>query len=187
MTEPAGPTTEKPADAEVDPGTGETETDWKKMARQWESRSKAKDKEIEALKPKAERYDALESASKSESEKMQEQLNSLQQHLDSQRTATVQARIERLAADDFADPSDAVAALDWHGFLTLEGTVNDAAIKQELADLLDAKPHWRKSDEKGGRRPPAVNPAQGTGGQPAPVNKGSLFAAALQQAQGGRS
>lgn len=185
MTDPVVPKTD-PTDPPADPAGTPPETDWKAEARKHEARSKAKDKEIEALKPKAERYDALESASKSETEKLQEQLNSLQQHLERQRAETVQSRIERLAADDFADPADAAAVLDWHSFLTLEGTVNDAAIKQELADLLDRKPHWRK-DDKGGRRPPAVNPAQGTGGQPAPVSKGSLFEAALKQAQGGRS
>jgi hypothetical protein len=179
--------TEKPNANPTGPEGTETEpedkTDWKAMARQWEARSKAHEKEVEKLRPKADRYQALEDESKTEIERVQAQLADVQKSLLASRDLTVRSRIEALAANDFADPADAAAVLDPHAYLTLEGQVNDTAIKQELANLLALKPHWRKTGTSGAR-PPAFNPAQGTGGQPTAATKGSLFAAVLEQAQG---
>jgi hypothetical protein len=71
------------ADNQVDDtqqsGTDDGEVDWKAKAREWEKRAKDNHRLVQQLTPKAQQFDALEAASKSDLERAQEQITALQQ------------------------------------------------------------------------------------------------------------
>lgn len=132
-------------------------------------------------KQKLSEYERLEQASKSELDRKTEEVTRWQTEAERWRTASVSARIEALAGQDFADPSDAAAALaDPSKYLDAGGVVDETAIKADLAALLERKPHWRRSE--GGPRVPAPNHSQGTsvnGG--APQSPAEQFGALMRQ------
>lgn len=129
------------------------------------ARERAKFADYDALSEKAKYWDEIEAASKSEYEKAQEEATRWQAEAETWRTAAVSSRVETLAAADFADPSDALAAVDPGKYLDAGGQINEEAIKADLAALLERKPHWRRASEQGVAAPriPAPNPAQGSG------------------------
>lgn len=118
----------------------------------------------EALTPeqktKLAEFDRLAEASKSELEKAQEAAQKNAEKAQTYLTSAVKAKIEALATG-FADPSDAVSALDAKSFTNESGEIDSGGIKDALADLLTKKPHWAKAPES---RVPAPNPAQGASG-----------------------
>ena len=75
------------------------------------------------------------------------------------------AEIKTLA-EGFADPTDALESLDPKKYATDDGDVDTEAIKADLAELLERKPHWAKPQQRTTTMRP--NPAQGRSGQPAP-------------------
>jgi hypothetical protein len=94
----------------------------------------------------------------------QEEATRWQTEAETWRTKAVSSRVETLAAADFADPSDALAAIDPAKYLGAGGEIDEAAIKADLAALLERKPHWRRASDSAARtRIPAPNPAQGSG------------------------
>lgn len=127
-------------------------------------------------------YDRLVAASKSDLDRKTDEATRWQGEAERWRAASLSSRIEVLAGQDFADPSDAAAALaDPSKYLDAGGVINEEAIKADLAALLEKKPHWRRSDPgTAGPRVPAPNRAQGAGGSPAST-PASAFAAAIQQ------
>jgi hypothetical protein len=155
--EAAPEVTEEPAQA--------TETDWKAEARKWEARAKENKKALDEATPIVQQWQALEQASQTEYERLQEDVNRWQTEATTWRTKAVSSRVETLAAADFADPSDALAAIsDPAKYLGAGGEIDEAAIKADLAAVLEKKPHWRRaSDAPPGPRVPAPNPAQGSG------------------------
>lgn len=108
-------------------------------------------------------YDRLEQASKTDLERKTEEVNRWQAEAEKWRKTSVGSQIQALAATEFADPTDAVNALDPTKYLGAGGEVDEAAIKADLAALLEAKPHYRRVTEPFGPRIPAPNPAQGSG------------------------
>ncbi len=129
-------------------------------------------------------YTALVEASKSDLERKTEELTRWQTEAERWRATSVTNRIEALAGQEFADPSDAAAALsDASKYLDAGGVINEAAIKTDLAALLEKKPHWRRPDgAPAAPRPPAPNYAQGTSGNgAAPSGPADQFAAILRQ------
>lgn len=70
-------TSDQTTDAQ--PETGEAEVDWKAKAREWEKRAKQNHAQLQELLPKAQQFDALEAASKSDLQRAQEQIAALQQ------------------------------------------------------------------------------------------------------------
>lgn len=126
-------------------------------------------------------YQRLVQASKSDLERTTEELNRWQADAQKWRQAAVGSRIEALAAVEFADPSDAVSALDPAKYLDAGGQIDEAAIKADLAAVLEKKPHWRRAADAAPPtpRPPAPNRAQGAGGNAAP-DPAAEFAAILQ-------
>lgn len=141
-----------------------TETDWTAEARKWEQRAKDNMKRVQELEPKAQQFAALEEASKSDLTKALEDVQRWQTDAQQWRTAAVSARVEAIASGDFADPSDAVTAVDPSKYLDAGGQIDEAAIRADLAEVLQRKPHWRRA-EPGAASPrvPAPNPAQGSG------------------------
>lgn len=131
---------------------------------------------------KLDEYHRLEEASKTELERKSEEATRWQSEAERWRQLSVTSQVQALAANDFADPDDAVRSLDPSKYLDSGGEIDKAAIKADLDALLEAKPHYRRHQQDAGPRVPAPNPAQGSGanGRPA-ADPGNEFAAILQQ------
>lgn len=139
-------------------------------------RTKAKE-----LEPLAKRAKELEDAQKSEAQRLGEQLTAAQERAAKATRTAVAAKVEALAAKDFADPEDAAGALDLAAFVDEDGSIDTAAIKTELSALLKRKPHWAKAPE--GPRRPAPDRSQGSSGnQNRPSDPAQEFAGILQNA-----
>lgn len=133
-------------------------------------------------KAKLDAFEKSEAANKTELEKANESLTRYQSEVQTWRGAAVGAKVQALAAADFADPTDAVTALADKNYLDAGGQIDEAAIKTDLAALLESKPHYKRP-EAAGPRVPAPSAAQGTSGNgAAPTDPASQFAAALEQA-----
>lgn len=139
-------------------------------------------------KAKLAEYDTLIEASKSDAQRKDEELSRWQTDAQQWRARAVAARVEALASTDFADPSDAVGAVDPAQYLTAGGEIDEDAIKRDLAQVLERKPHWRRTpDGPPAPRVPAPNPAQGSGGgTAAAANPAAEFAATIQGLLQGR-
>ena len=107
-------------------------------------------------------YDRLVEASKTDLERAQERAEQNEQRATRAETRAVKAEISRLA-DGFADPSDALDSLNVSDYVTDDGDVDVDAIKADLAELLEKKPHWGKTPE---RTTMPRDPAQGRSSQP---------------------
>jgi hypothetical protein len=178
----------------VQPETPETpaqapkETDWVAEARKWEQRAKDNMAKLKEAEPIVSQWKALEEASKTETQRAQEEVTRWQTEAQTWRTAAVSSRVETLASADFADPSDALAAIaDPAKYLDVGGQINEDAIKADLAALLERKPHWRRNTTAApvGPRTPAPNPAQGSGvNGTAAADPAQQFAAILRSQMG---
>lgn len=182
MSEPTpaaeAPTTEPEAAAQP-------ATDWEAEAKKWEKRSKDNYAKLRDAETKLSEAQPLIEASKTAEQRQAEELSKWQSEAETWRKTAVGSRIEALAAAAFADPSDAVSSLDPAAYLDAGGQINDQQIQTDLAALLERKPHWRKPDgTSAGPRPPAPNPAQGTGGAPA-NDPAAVFGAIVRNQLGG--
>lgn len=111
---------------------------------------------LKELEPLAQKARELEEAQKSEAERLQDQLARAQEQIAATRKRLVEARVQALASASFADPEDAVGALDLTSYISEEsGDIDEAAIKADLEALLERKPHWAKPkpSQEGPRRP----------------------------------
>lgn len=120
---------------------------------------------VKAAEPKLAEYDKLVTANQTELERAQTAAAQSAAKTTTLITRTVQAEVKALAADTFADPSDAAAFLDTSKFANDDGEVDTAAITAALTDLLTRKPHLGKTPTN---RVPAPNPALGGSGGGAP-------------------
>lgn len=176
QTETAAPETAAPEAAAQEP-------DWKAEARKWEQRAKENKSKLDEAAPKLSEYDRLVQASKSDLERASEEATRWQSEAQKWRTSSVSSRIQALASNDFADPSDATAALnvDPDKYLGVDGSINDDAIRQDLAGVLEKKPHWRKTEPgSAGPRVPAPNQAQGSSNGKTAASPADEFAAIIQ-------
>lgn len=160
-------------------------------ARAWKTIQNLREREkelskVEALTPEhkqqLEEYNRLVEASKSDMERAQEERDRWQAEADKWRSASMTSRIEALAANDFAFPADAVEKLKANNYLDAGGVIDDAAIRRDLAAILEERPHWRKQPETVEKKPrvPAPNPGQGSGGGNPVADPRQEFAAILQ-------
>lgn len=146
------------------------------------ARVKSQFKDYGELKMKAAELDQMRQTSQTESERQAAELVRWQSEAERWRTDAVGSRIQAVAASDFADPSDAVTALDPAKYLDASGQIDEDAIRADLADVLERKPHWRRADgAPPAPRVPAPNPNQGSGqnGRSAP-DPAAEFASILQ-------
>lgn len=126
-------------------------------------------------------FDTWKKQNQTELEKAQGELTRWQADAETWRKAAVGSKIQALAAETFADPTDAVTALADKNFLDAGGAIDETAIKRELADVLKTKPHWAKPADQSPRAP-VPNPAQGTSGTPVNGDPATEFGAILQNA-----
>lgn len=148
VTDP--PATDPPA---VDPPAQET-TDWKAESRKWEQR--AKDNVA-----KAQEYDKLEEASKSELQRAQDAAQRSDAQVAEMRNEIASAKIEAALAGIVDDPSAVVADLNVAKFLDANGAVDAEAVKA-LRERYEAF-----APPGNGPRTPQPTPGQGANTQPA--------------------
>jgi membrane protein involved in colicin uptake len=120
-------------------------------------------KRLKELEPLAAKAKELEDAQKSESERLSEQLTAQRERAEKAVRAAVASKVEALAAKQFADPEDAVGALDLTAYVDENGAIDADQIRADLNDLLKRKPHWAIADDSGPRRP-APDRTQGSSG-----------------------
>ncbi|MFD5910222.1 hypothetical protein ACFWHL_16045 [Streptomyces massasporeus] len=105
----------------------------------------------------------IKDADKSESERLADQLAATQAQVTATRQRLVRTQVQALAMTGFADPEDAVGALDLDSYIDSDGDIDEAAIKADLDALLERKPHWAKTQPQEGPRRPAPDRTQASG------------------------
>jgi hypothetical protein len=126
-------------------------------------------KRLKELEPKAAELQRIKDAEKTDSERLNDQLAAAQAQIAATRKRLVTARVQAIAgaaSDDraaFADPEDAVGALDLDSYIDSDGDIDEAAIEADLQALLGRKPHWAKAQPPEGPRRPAPDRTQASG------------------------
>lgn len=120
-------------------------------------------KRLKELEPAAEELQRIKDAEKSESERLNDQLQRAQDQIAKTRQKLVRSQVQALAMFGFADPEDAVGALDLDSYIDSDGDIDEAAIKADLDALLERKPHWAKTQPQEGPRRPAPDRTQASG------------------------
>lgn len=121
-------------------------------------------KRLKELEPAAVELQRIKDAEKSESERLNDQLQRAQEQVAKTRQRLVRTQVQALAMTRFADPEDAVGALDLDSYIDSEGDIDEAAIKADLEALLERKPHWAKpAQPQEGPRRPAPDRTQASG------------------------
>ncbi|MFJ9633828.1 hypothetical protein ACIRU8_39650 [Streptomyces sp. NPDC101175] len=94
-------------------------------------------------------------AEKSDTDRLSDQLERANEQITKTRQRLVRTQVQALAMTGFADPEDAVGALDLDSYIDSDGDIDEAAIKADLDALLERKPHWAKTAQppEGPRRP----------------------------------
>lgn len=105
----------------------------------------------------------IKDADKTESERLNDQLEQAREQVTKTRQRLVRSQVQALAMTGFADPEDAVGALDLDSYIDSDGDIDEAAIKADLDALLERKPHWAKSQPPEGPRRPAPDRTQASG------------------------
>lgn len=118
---------------------------------------------LKKLEPLAAELQKIKDSEKSETERLADKLTRAQEQIDSTRQRLVRSQVQALAGATFADPEDAVGALDLTSYIDSEGDVDEAAITADLEALLERKPHWAKSQPQEGPRRPAPDRTQASG------------------------
>lgn len=120
-------------------------------------------KRLKELEPAAVELQRIKDAEKTESERLNEQLERAREQVATTRQRLVRTQVQALAMTGFADPEDAVGALDLDSYIDSDGDIDEAAIKADLDALLERKPHWAKSQPQEGPRRPAPDRTQASG------------------------
>jgi len=120
-------------------------------------------KRLKELEPAAAELQRIKDAEKTESERLNDQLAAAQEQIAKTRQRLARTQVQALAMTAFADPEDAVGALDLDSYIDSDGDIDEAAIKADLDALLERKPHWAKSQPQEGPRRPAPDRTQASG------------------------
>lgn len=120
-------------------------------------------KRLKELEPKAAELQAIKDSEKSESERLNDQLAAAQEQISKTRQRLAKSRVQALAGSSFADPEDAVGALDLDSYIDSDGDIDEAAVEADLQALLERKPHWAKTQPQEGPRRPAPDRTQASG------------------------
>ncbi|GAA3957891.1 hypothetical protein GCM10023085_45490 [Actinomadura viridis] len=121
-------------------------------------------KRLKDLEPLAAKAKELEDAQKTEAERLQARLDEREREIGALRKRAVKSEVRALAAAAFADPTDPEAHLDLNAYVTDVGDIDADAIKADLADLLERKPHLGKlKPAEPERRRPAPDRTQASG------------------------
>lgn len=179
------PQEEPPSDTDDVPEVKPAEKDWKAEADKWKALARKHESTAKNNKSAADKLASLEAAQQTEAEKLAAAKDAAEARAAAALTRAVAAEIKVLAAD-FADPTDAEAAVKASDFIDDKGDIDVDGIKARLNELLEAKPHWRKAPiELVKPKAPKPDPGQGARGKPAEVDYRSAskedFTAALAE------
>lgn len=132
----------------------------------WQSMSRKQEERAKSNADKAKRFDDLEAATKSDLERVTERATAAEGRASALAARAAKAEIRALAANTFADPSDAAAFIDLDGLVGDDGDVDTKRVEKALAELLKQKPHLSKQ-----QAPPSFDGgARTTAGAPADMN-----------------
>lgn len=118
---------------------------------------------LKKLQPLADELQRIKDAEKSDTERLTDQLAAANERIAKTRQRLVRSQVQALAGAAFADPEDAVGALDLDSYIDSDGDIDEAAIKADLDALLERKPHWAKPQPQEGPRRPAPDRTQASG------------------------
>lgn len=112
-------------------------------------------KRLKELEPLAAELQRIKDAEKSDTERLTDQLAAANERITKTRERLVRTQVQALAATSFADADDPLGELDLNSYIDSDGDIDEAAIKTDLAALLERKPHWAKAapPPEGSRRP----------------------------------
>jgi DNA repair exonuclease SbcCD ATPase subunit len=131
---------------------------------------------LKKLEPLAAELQKIKDSEKSETERLADQLAAANERIASTRQRLVRSQVQALAGGSFADPEDAVGALDLDSYIDSDGDIDEAAIKADLDALLERKPHWAKPQPQEGARRPAPDRTQASGAnKPRPLTPADEF------------
>ena len=151
-----------------DPPDKGDDKDWKAEAEKWKALSRKHEAAAKTNKSAADKLAEIEDAQKTEAEKLAAKAEAAEAKAAAAVRRAVRAEIKALAADDFADPTDADGAVDPAEFVDDSGDIDVNGIKAKLAELLAAKPHWRKTAGEP-QKPKAPKPDPGQGPRNTPT------------------
>lgn len=120
-------------------------------------------KRIKELEPLAKKARDAEEANKTETERLQGQLDAAEKRIESLRARAVKSEIRAKAAATFADATDPEAHLTLSDYVTDDGDIDTAQIESDLAELLERKPHLGKAKPEPERKRPAPDRTQASG------------------------
>jgi hypothetical protein len=126
-------------------------------------------KRLKELEPAAAELQRIRDAEKSESERLNDQLEAAKTQIAKTRQRLVRSQVQALAGTAsgdrpaFADPADTFGELDLDSYIDGDGDIDEAAIEADLQALLERKPHWAKSQPQEGPRRPAPDRTQASG------------------------
>src|SRR5207244_1038466 len=119
----------------------------------------------------AKRLAEFEDRDKTEQEKLAARAERSERLAAEATARAVRAEVKALSVDQFADPTDAADVLmrDPTKYVGASGDVDEDAIRADLDDLLERKPHWRKTapvaeqpeTKKPAKPKPKPDPGQG--------------------------
>ena len=165
-TEENGTTESTDDTQEAETGTGEKPFDRKQAeAKIRKANSEAANlrKRLKEQEPQLAELQRIKDSEKTESERLNDQLEAAKQQIASTRQRLAKSRVQALAGSSFADPEDAVGALDLGSYIDSDGDIDEAAIEADLQELLERKPHWAKAQPPEGPRRPAPDRTQASG------------------------
>lgn len=161
-----GGTEEQESAQEADAGKQEEPFDRKKFEaelRKKNSEAANLRKRLKELEPAAAELQRIKDSEKTESERLNDQLTRANDLVTKTRQKLVRSQVQALAMTGFADPEDAVGALDLDSYIDDSGDIDEAAIRSDLDALLERKPHWAKTQPQEGPRRPAPDRTQASG------------------------
>ncbi|MEV0556217.1 hypothetical protein AB0I27_22545 [Streptomyces sp. NPDC050597] len=120
-------------------------------------------------------------AEKSDTDRLNDQLTHANEQITKTRQRLVKTQVQALAMVSFADPEDAVGALQLDSYIDSDGDIDEAAIEADLQALLERKPHWAKAQPPEGPRRPVPDRTQASGANKTrTLTPGDEFAGWLQ-------
>jgi predicted RNase H-like nuclease (RuvC/YqgF family) len=138
-------------------------------------------KRLKEQEPLLAELQSRKDAEKSDTDRLNDQLANANEQITKTRQKLVRTQVQALAMTGFADPEDAVGALDLDSYIDSDGDIDEAAIKADLQALLERKPHWAKSQPQEGPRRPAPDRTQASGANKSrPPAPGDEFAGWLK-------
>ena len=161
-----GGSTEATDDAQEADAEAEEKADKKLLAELRKKNSEAANlrKRLKEAEPLLAELQQRKDAEKSDTDRLNDQLARANEQITKTRQRLVKTQVHALAMTSFADPEDAVGALDLDSYISDDGDIDEATIESDLQALLERKPHWAKpAQPPEGPRRPAPDRTQASG------------------------